>query len=193
MNLLGLPASDLPGLVLSVLRGLGVPQSLAGRPTSSPLVAGCEATEEGGRSGESAPRFSGDLEQGDMGEEGDSWMVGGRGMEGRDCRHRLSISFPPRSIGPRGEVGRGPGKRPDRIGKPGCPRNGWFGWWKGLPPLVRWGLVWRALARSSRNISSWEPAPGPPAWWKGPSPPPSPPSHFIALGIQRGINPRPSS
>ena len=37
-----------------------------------------------------------------------TWMVGGRGMEGSDCLHRCNISFPPRSIEPSGEVGKGP-------------------------------------------------------------------------------------
>ena len=37
-----------------------------------------------------------------------TWMVGGRGMEGRDCLQRCNISFPPRSIEPSGEVGKGP-------------------------------------------------------------------------------------
>ena len=37
-----------------------------------------------------------------------TWMVGGRGMEGSDCLQRCNISFPPRSIEPSGEVGKGP-------------------------------------------------------------------------------------
>ena len=39
----------------------------------------------------------------------DTWMVGGRGIEGKDCLQRCNISFPPMSIEPSGEVGIGPG------------------------------------------------------------------------------------
>ena len=86
----------IPGLVLSVCLGLGVPHSLTGR-SSSPFVIGWlmimimmmismiimkmkkiilmtitwEVTEEGGLSGEPSPRFSGEM-HGDIGEEGDS-------------------------------------------------------------------------------------------------------------------------
>ena len=37
-----------------------------------------------------------------------TWMVGGRGIEGKDCLHLCNISFPPMSIEPSGEVGIGP-------------------------------------------------------------------------------------
>ena len=73
----------------------------------------------------------------------------------------------------------GPGNSPDLMaGNPGWPRNGLLGPpTKGLgggPPVPApfrcigdCALVWRALARSSKNISSWELAE-----WDPPTPPP---------------------
>ena len=132
--------------------GLGLPHSLY--PSITSPFAG-EVIEDGGRSGEASPCFSGDM-HGEVGEEGASWMVGGSGTDGRDWRHLCNISFEPSSRGVRGEEGRGPGNRPERIGKPGGPPKG-LGLLKALPLPLSCGLVWRALARSSKNISSWEP------------------------------------
>ena len=76
------------------------------------------------------------------------------------------MSFPPMSRVLRGAVGRGPGKRPERIGNPGWEAKGFRGLPKGFggPPPLRWGLVCRALARSKRNISNWEPPEGLRGW-----------------------------
>ena len=54
---------------------------------------------------------------------GSTWIVGGSGIDGSDCRHLCNMSLPPISIEPRGEVGSGPAIISDHCCNPCLSSN----------------------------------------------------------------------